>query len=180
LRLYCHSVTVDQHGNLFIYNGIKLNNDKNLNKYKPSNEGFEFRDYPFYWVMRLGNRYTQAMEIKLKQVNMNITSWRIGLILKENGKLSMTEVAKHAVGRLPTITKSVYKMQERGWVEVKQSDDDGRVTMVNITEKGLETISDVIEKTSKTIDQAFDGLDHKEIDQFNHLLQKVFNNLSDS
>lgn len=129
--------------------------------------------------MRLGSRYTQAMEIQLKKVNMNITSWRIGLILKENGKLSMTEIAKHAVGRLPTITKSVYKMQERGWVEIKQSDSDGRVAMVNITDIGLEIINDVIGRTSKTIDRAFDGLSKKETDHLNVLLQKVFNNLAD-
>ncbi|MBL4672754.1 MAG: MarR family transcriptional regulator [Arenicella sp.] len=156
-----------------------MSDSDNLNKYKPASENFEFREYPFYWVMRLGSRYTQTMEIQLKKVNMNITSWRIGLILRENGTLSMTEVAKHAVGRLPTITKSVYKMQERGWVDVKQSEKDGRVTMVGITDKGLETINTVIGSTSKTIDRAFDGLNKNETDQLNILLQKVFNNLAD-
>jgi len=129
--------------------------------------------------MRLGSRYTQAMEVQLKRVSMNITSWRIGLILRENGTLSMTEVAKHAVGRLPTITKSVYKMQERGLVEIKQSNIDGRVTMVNITDRGLQTINQVISSTSKTIDKAFNDMNKKEADQLNKLLQKVFNNLAD-
>lgn len=156
-----------------------MSDSKKLKKYKPSSANFEFREYPFYWVMRLGSRYTQTMEIKLKKVNMNITSWRIGMILRENGILSMTEVAKHAVGRLPTITKSVYKMQERGWVEVKQCENDGRVTMVNITKDGLKTINQVIGTTSKTIDRAFEGMSKKETDQLNTLLQKVFNNLAD-
>lgn len=154
-----------------------MNKKQSLNKYKPASKSFEFREYPFYWVMRLGSRYTQAMELKLKKVGMNITSWRIGLILRENGRLSMTEVAKHAVGRLPTITKSVYKMEERGWVEVRQSSSDGRVTMVNITDIGLSVVEDVIQSTSKIIDQAFDGLDNDQTDNLNTLLQTVFNNL---
>lgn len=158
-------------------NGEVLNEIKSLNKYKPVSKNFEFREYPFYWVMRLGSRYTQAMEVELKKVGMNITSWRIGLILRENGRLSMTEVAKHAVGRLPTITKSVYKMEERGWVEVSQSSSDGRVTMVNITTMGLDVIQEVIQSTSKIIDQAFEGLDKDQTDTLNTLLQTVFSNL---
>lgn len=155
-----------------------MSDNNDLKKYKPASANFEFREYPFYWVMRLGSRYTQTMEVQLKKVNMNITSWRIGLILRENGTLSMTEVAKHAVGRLPTITKAVYKMQERGWVEIRQSDSDGRVTLVSITSEGLETIVEVISKTAKTIDRAFEGMSKNETDQLNALLQKVFNNLA--
>lgn len=149
-----------------------------LGKFKPSNSEFEFREYPFYWVMRLGNRYTQAMEVQLKKINMNITSWRIGLILKENGTLSMTKIAEHAVGRLPTITKSVYRMQELGWVNVYQSPEDGRVTMVSITEEGLSTINNMIASTANIIEQAFEGLEKQEINDLNALLQKVLNNLS--
>jgi len=156
-----------------------LGTSKHLSKYKPASKEFEFRDYPFYWVMRLGNRYTQNMEVQLKKINMNITSWRIALILRENGILSMTKVAEHAVGRLPTITKSVYRMQAQGWVEVSTNDDDARVTMVDITPKGLETIDSVIGNTSKIIDRAFDGFSKKETDQLNTSLQKIFNNLSD-
>lgn len=153
--------------------------DNNLEKHKPASSEFEFREYPFYWVMRLGNRYTQAMEVQLKKINMNITSWRIGLILRENGTLSMSEIAEHAVGRLPTITKSVYRMQENGLVEVKTNERDGRVTMVSITDGGLETINAVIASTSKVIDRAFDGLTKDETGQLNNLLQRVLENLSD-
>lgn len=153
--------------------------NKNLSKYKPVSKEFEFREYPFYWVMRLGNRYTQNMEVQLKKINMNITSWRIALILRENGELSMTHVAEHAVGRLPTITKSIYRMQDQGWVEVSTNKDDGRVTMVKITEKGEQTIDSVIQSTAKIIDRAFDGISKKEIDQLNASLQAVYNNLSD-
>jgi DNA-binding MarR family transcriptional regulator len=155
-------------------------NTKRLDEYKPSSINFEFRKYPFYWVMRLGNRYTHVMESRLKKLNMNITSWRIGLILRENGTLTMSEVAKHAVGRLPTITKSIYRMQNQGFVTVKQSDNDGRVTMVSITDQGLDTINQVIENTTKTIDRAFDGLSKSETDNLNATLCKILENLSDN
>lgn len=156
-----------------------MTSPKQLDRFKPASTKFEFREYPFYWVMRVGNRYTQAMEIQLKKKGMNITSWRIGMILRENGTISMTDVAKHAVGRLPTITKSVYRMQEQGLATVKQSELDGRVTMVSITAQGLDTINEMIVSTSRTIDRAFEGLSKAETSQLNKLLQKVFSNLSE-
>lgn len=91
----------------------------------------------------------------------------------------MTKVAEHAVGRLPTITKAVYRMQDQGWVEVSTNKDDGRVTMVKITAEGLKIVDTVIENTSKIIDRAFDGLSKKETDQLNTSLKKIFNNLSE-
>jgi DNA-binding MarR family transcriptional regulator len=155
-----------------------MTSPNNLDKFKPASAKFEFREYPFYWVMRLGSRYTQAMEIQLKKKGMNITSWRIAMILRENGTISMTDIAKHAVGRLPTITKSVYRMQDQGLVKVKQSEKDGRVTMVSITPLGLDTIDEMIVSTSRIIDRAFEGLKKTETSQLNVLLQKVFNNIS--
>ena len=149
-----------------------------LGKYKPSSDDFEFREYPFYWVMRLGNCYTQAMEVQLKQINMNMTSWRVGMILRENGTISMTEIAKHAVGRLPTITKTVYRMQEQGLISVTQNKNDGRVTMVAITKLGAKTINQVISDTSRIIDRAFEGLGKGEIDNLNQLLKRIFDNLN--
>lgn len=151
---------------------------KSSNKFKPSSENFQFREYPFYWLMRLSNRYTQAMESQLKLMGMNITSWRISLILRNYGSISMTEIATHAVGRLPTITKSVYRMQNQGLVTVTRSENDARVTMVSITDLGLETVEQLIKNTARTIDRAFTDLSGEELETMNKLLKKVFENIS--
>lgn len=151
-------------------------NDK-LTKYKPAGEGFEFRNFPFYWVIRLGNRYTQLMEKQLKQDGINITSWRVALILHENGKISMTDIATHAVGRLPTITKTVYRMEEQGLVRVSTNQNDGRVTMVEITEQGKELVKKLIIRTDEIISRAYKGMKESEINRLNSLLKIVFENL---
>jgi len=161
-----------------VQNDAQVNTDLDTNRFKPASDGFEFREYPFYWVMRLGNRYTHLMEAQLKKLGMNITSWRVGLILRENGEISMSDVAEHAVGRLPTITKTVYRMQEQGLVSVSQNKQDGRVTMVNITPAGIETINQLIANTARIIDRAFEGLSAQETTELNKRLKQVFDNLS--
>jgi DNA-binding MarR family transcriptional regulator len=149
-----------------------------LDKFKPFSKDFVFRNYPFYWVIRLANRYTQVMEVPLKGMNLNITYWRVGLILRSYGKLSMTEISKHAVGRLPTVTKAVYRMQELGFVEITQNEEDKRVTMVEITPEGDDLLEAAIGRTTRAVDRAFEGLTEKEVTTLNVLLKKLFDNLS--
>jgi len=152
---------------------------KHLSKFKPASDDFEFRDFPFYWIMRLGNRYTHKMEVALKKVDMNKTSWRVCLILRENGALSISDITTHAVSRLPTITKTVYKMQEKGLVQIKPRLDDGRVSEVTITEQGLTTVATVLANTTKIFDQVYDGLSEAQIRNLNNTMEHMFNNLSD-
>ncbi|MEM1155470.1 MAG: MarR family transcriptional regulator [Pseudomonadota bacterium] len=149
-----------------------------LDHFIPSDPAFKFRNYPFYWVARLSNRYTLEMEKQLKPFGMNISSWRIGLILREYGVISMSEVATHAVLRLPTVNKLVYRMQEQGLVSVHRSETDARVTMVGITDQGHEVVSELIKKTSKTVERALDGLSSDEVNVLNTVLGKVFANLA--
>ncbi len=151
---------------------------KNLSKFKPASDNFEFRNFPFYWIMRLGNRYIHKMEVALKKVDMNTTSWRVCMILRENGALSISDITTHAVSRLPTITKTVYNMQEKGLVKIKPRHDDGRVSEVTITGEGLAKVATVLGSTTKLFDQVFDGLTEAQVRNLTSTMEKMFNNLS--
>lgn len=150
-----------------------------ISKFKPASDTFEFQEFPFYWMAKLSNLYHQKMERSLKIAGMNTTSWRIGMILKEYGTLSMTDLANHAVGRLPTITKSVYKLQDQGLVEVRPNKEDARVSMVSITNEGQSTIDEVIQNTERLFNIAFDDFTEKDLRNLNFNLKKIFANLSD-
>ncbi len=154
-----------------------MNNIEDLNKYKPASDSFEFRQFPFYWIVRVSNAYMMKMEKSLKKLNINSTSWRILLILREQGALSVTDIAAHAVVKMPTITKSTYKLQTEGLVQIKTSDNDRRVSIVVLTEKGSKAVSDIINNTKKTFEHIYDGLSSNEIEQLNEVLQKLFINI---
>lgn len=62
---------------------------------------------------------------------MDIPRWRILFILKENGESSISEISIHAIAKLSTITKIVYRMKADGLVETNTSASDGRVTQVS-------------------------------------------------
>jgi DNA-binding MarR family transcriptional regulator len=151
--------------------------DDDLSQFQPISDNFEFRNFPFYWLMRVTNAYSMKMEKPLKKTNINSTAWRIMLILREHGALSVSEIATHAVAKMPTITKATYKLQGDGLVEIKTSETDGRVSIVVLTEKGTEAVSGVITNTKKVFEHLYDGFTVTEIEAFNSTLQKLFTNL---
>ena len=156
-----------------------LTDKAQLARYIPSEADCRFADFPFYWLLKLGGCYIQSMEVELKKLDLNITNWRIFLILREEPEeISVSDIANRALGRLPTIAKSISKMGDRGLVKLRRSDTDARVLLVSITPKGLALLDKSIERTSATIAQALDGVCHEEIRQSNSLMKKLIDNLS--
>ncbi|WP_019531631.1 MarR family winged helix-turn-helix transcriptional regulator [Dasania marina] len=151
---------------------------KQHSTYKPASKDFDYSQSPFYWLMQLSNRYTQQMEKKLKKVGLNITGWRVGMILHIHGSLSVTEITTHAGARMPTITKLVYKMRDQGLVTIRPSEGDGRVSIVAITEEGTAIIESAIKDTSKLYDSAYEGLTISEVKNVNKALRTILTNIS--
>lgn len=149
-----------------------------LEKYRPSSDNWELDEFPFYWVARLNSRYDMEMEKTLKPLNMDISRWRVAMLLHVHGELSISDIAEHALAKLPTITKIVYRMRDEGLVEVNTSETDGRVTVVSLTVKGHENVDTVLDATQKLFKRAFRGFTEPQIKKLNLLLMRLFDNLS--
>lgn len=151
---------------------------KQLSRHNPASEDFVKDDFPFYWVARLNNIYHHHMERALRKVGADLPTWRILSILRENGTSSMSDISLHAVVKLPTITKIVYRLQERGLVLTSTSASDGRVTEVSLTPKGEEMLSRMRKATENIFLKGYAGLTPPKIERLNKMLMQLFDNLS--
>ncbi|CAM4340113.1 MarR family winged helix-turn-helix transcriptional regulator [Kerstersia similis] len=154
--------------------------NKRVSRFNPVSEEFVKEDFPFYWVARLNNLYVQRMEKALRRVGADVPTWRVLFILKENGTSSMSEIALHAVAKLSTITKIVYRMKADGLVDTQTSAQDGRVTIVALTERGSQMIAEMRDATTQVFAQGFSGLSSVKIARLNQMLEQMFNNLNDA
>lgn len=148
-------------------------------KYLPGSTDFDLNVFPPYWVARLNAKYSMEMEKKLKAVDMDVSRWRVAMLLRLHEELSISQIADHAIAKVPTITKIVYRMQDEGIVTVKPSATDGRVSIVRLTEKGHRNIREVDETTRKLFKRLFNGLTEPQIQRLNATLQQMLNNLMD-
>ncbi|MBA4501575.1 MarR family winged helix-turn-helix transcriptional regulator [Marinobacterium marinum] len=151
---------------------------RKIDMYDPLSDNFKRCEFPFYWVAQLDALYTQEMDRLLKRVDMDIPRWRIIMILKEHSELSISEIAGHAVAKLPTTTKILYRMRDEGLVLLKTSPEDGRVTLVSLTGKGLERLEEIRGSVSQLFRRSFKGLTSAQIERANTLLAKMYNNLT--
>lgn len=157
-----------------------MTNKKNTSidkPYFPASDQFNISDFPFYWIALLNSKYSIEMEKTLKKIDLDITRWRIAMLLKIHGEMSISDICQHAVAKLPTITKIVYRMQDKKLVTVKNSSKDGRVSIVTITSQGLDKVQEIIETTNDLFSQAFKGFSDVEIKRMNKLNKKLLTNL---
>ena len=150
---------------------------KRRNRYNPASEDFHKEEFPFYWLARVYGRYAMAMEKLLKRIDLDIPRWRVLNILFENDDSSISEISEHAVAKLSTITKIVYRMKDDGLVETSQSTQDGRVTQVSLTVAGRQAFFDMHELTEELFQKSFQGLTEAQLRKLNQVLANIFANL---
>lgn len=152
---------------------------KKLRRYIPSSEEFRYEEFPFYWLARVQGIYMQHMEKALKKVGTDIPSWRVLFILKTHGKSSISEISTHAIVKLSTMTRIVYRMKAEGLVDTSTHAEDGRVTEVTITPVGLDLVQRIQEGTERLFARSFDGLSEAQIAKLNATLEQIHANLSE-
>jgi MarR family transcriptional regulator, organic hydroperoxide resistance regulator len=146
--------------------------------YNPANPDFVREEFPFYWLARVYSAYQMEMERALKTADLDVPTWRTLHILNQNGSSSMSEISLHAIAKLSTVAKIVYRMKADGLVETQTSSQDARVTMVTLTEAGREAIARSRLATQHIFARAFDGLTPTQIRKLNQSLHLMLDNLS--
>ena len=99
------------------------------------------------------------------------------VILFQEEKYTMKELADRINRTKPTVTVLIDKLVQYGFVEREKSDTDSRVTYVKLTNKGMELkpiFDDISEKLSELIYGDFTG---GEQEVFEKLLHKVSSKL---
>ncbi|WP_198937848.1 MarR family winged helix-turn-helix transcriptional regulator [Pelomonas sp. KK5] len=149
-----------------------------MTRYDPTDPDFHREDYPFYWLARLHGVYTLEMEKALKTVDLDVPTWRTLMILNEQGASSISDIALHAVAKLSTVTKTVYRIQDEGLVTTGTSKQDARVTVVDITSKGRKALERSRLATQHIASRSFEGLTATQVKRLNDTLRDILDNLS--
>lgn len=139
---------------------------------------FNMEEWPFYWLTRFTGRYLLQMELALKPIGLDIPRWRVLMTLRNRETLSVSEIADHAIVKLPTMTKIVKRMQADNLVDCRQSAADGRVTEVTLTPQGVVAGRKAWEAANKIYGRAFEDLSKKDVATLNKLLRTITRSLA--
>jgi DNA-binding MarR family transcriptional regulator len=101
-------------------------------------------DYLSYLLARASHLVSRQFHAQLKPRGMAVPVWRVLSTLSDGDGLPVTELAKITLFKQPTLTKVIDRMSKSGLVERRASDRDRRKVLVFITDKGRDTIADLL------------------------------------
>lgn len=128
-------------------------------------------------VMGTGAALGRVMAKAIAPFGFNLGPPRYAVVrvifLSEDGRLSLTEIARRVGVTTTNITNLIDGLERDGWVERFASPSDRRVTYVRLTGMGQERCEQLIPATARFTSQLFAGLTDEEKTALIATLQKL-------
>jgi DNA-binding MarR family transcriptional regulator len=84
----------------------------------------------------------RSFQARMRQGERRLEPAHVGILARTSiAACSLTELAQHQAVRLPTMSKSVALLVERGWLERWTPEDNRRQIMVRLTPEGRRTLA---------------------------------------
>jgi DNA-binding MarR family transcriptional regulator len=112
-------------------------------------------------------------------IDISPEQWTVLLYLWEKDGVTQQELCNATYKDKPSMTRLINNMEHRDLVRRDANDNDKRVNLIHLTEKGkgLEVRMRII--TSRTLKNAFNGIANEDIDTCQKVLRQIFENTQD-
>lgn len=136
--------------------------------------------YP-YWLIRSVKALTTRAALKLKNANINITldQWMVLLAVENYNGESQRFISKKTLKDAGNVHKILIKLVKTGLITKTPHPNDGRKTVLNITNKGIKTIEKALPIMHENRCKGLDGVSEKEFDFMMSTLKKIYHNLEE-
>jgi len=129
-------------------------------------------------ILSLVAAHKEMIVKEIKPLGLYLGQEMVLLSLAENQPCSQNELASYLCIDHSTVTTSLSRMEKNGLVTRKKSDQDKRVTLVELTSSGLDTaekVKDILGKSEVTMTE---GLSNDDLQTFCRVASAIVNNLN--
>lgn len=138
----------------------------------------EFNSSINYLLNQVFIAYRTNLEKALNQIGLHSGQVFILIELWNEDERSQNQIAKSLKLSAPTINKMIASLAKNDFITSSKSSDDGRVSLIKLTEKGREARSSVEQIWQDLESDIYSNLTPTEKIIFNQLLEKILDNLS--
>lgn len=100
-------------------------------------------------LLRARERVMQAVRPMLAEAGVTEAQWRVLRVLDEVGSTDATEIAQEACLLMPSLTRILHGLEDRGLTARRAHPSDGRKALVSITEAGAALIADYASESKR-------------------------------
>ena len=120
-------------------------------------------------AVRLLNKRTNET---LQEFGLFHSQWSILYCLVNRGELSQTEISRYLHVERPTVTRTIRKLEENGWIE-RSKGIDKRENLIRLSETAEEKMPSIREKIQSFEIEQLDGIKGEELATVNKTLKKI-------
>ena len=123
--------------------------------------------------------FRQLMRLKTEEAGLNETYRPFIMILSRGDGINQLEFSKRLHFSAPSISLTLQKMEQEGFIKREQDEADKRNTIVSLTDKGKEYDNRFKSVLFKVEDEIFEGIPLSEREQANELLLKLIKKITE-
>lgn len=140
---------------------------------------FDLDRHPFFWLTQVIGARDRELAQGLREFGLRVPEWRALAALYAKKHSTMSELAELATIDRTTLTRTVDRMQDAGWLERLADDADMRVTRLSLTAAGRRMFDRIWPEVERLNALALDGLSKAEIRALQDVLSRMHANLED-
>ncbi|MEJ8545570.1 MarR family winged helix-turn-helix transcriptional regulator [Brevibacillus borstelensis] len=127
-------------------------------------------------INQAARKFTKKLNEKLSAQGLYSSQWGIIWCLHQRGPLTQVDVSNYLNVEAPTITRSLTRLEELGWV-IREEGEDKRARKVSLTPRAKERLG-AWQKTSDELEIiALQNISEEELAVFDRVLQQMMKNL---
>jgi len=108
----------------------------------------------------------------LKEHQLFVSQWTVIFCVYQHGEMTLTDIWKYLNVEAPTITRTVSRLKELGWLEIV-SGKDRRAKNVRLSQKAFEQLPEIIVSITQFEHEAMKNLTDEEQAFLMKLLNKI-------
>lgn len=138
---------------------------------------FALDRHVFFWLTQVIGARDRELAQGLKEYGLRVPEWRTLAALYARRHCTMSELAELATIDRTTLTRTVDRIQEAGWLSRASDAEDMRVTRLALTAAGKRMFEKIWPEVRELNALALEGLPKSEIERLQKILGRMRANL---
>jgi MarR family transcriptional regulator, transcriptional regulator for hemolysin len=138
---------------------------------------FEPETFGPFLLRRVSERLAKSLAEALRPHDKTPNSWRVLVALTNRRRATISELVDLTVIDQSTLSRTVDRLEEQGFVTRTSSETDGRAVVVELTEDGEEAFEALLPVASFQYEWAIRGIPQRDLEVFTATLQRMLKNI---
>jgi DNA-binding MarR family transcriptional regulator len=138
---------------------------------------FQLERHVFFWLTQVIGARDRELAQGLREFGLRVPEWRALAALYARERCTMSELADLASIDRTTLTRTVDRMEEAGWLTRLADADDMRVTRLALTAGGRKMFERIWPTVERLNELAIDGLPRADLQTLQRILGRMRTNL---